>query len=200
MICVLLQGLGRRRIRNNTNRLDPDLLVWMPHKKEQEKAGPKSSCYRVDYGNRNGKGQGQQIVTRPKTSFDDDRLATTSYRYAHGWQTPNKPAVTVLRDVGLTTVPNRRQKASLGATRDSVASCMSWHVARRPSIPVSTQTTNFEGQTSSVEIKEICPKTAPAAMSSTVMSVAEPLSLPPATAPATAPPAATTPPTAMSAV
>lgn len=135
------QGLGRKRLTNDTQQTKADLLTWMPQKDELEKAPPKNSVYKVDYRGVPFQPIRQQIVKRPKTAFDDDRLSTT-YRYAHGRDNPNRATLNAMSNDGLDTMTCRRQKASLRATNETVAGCLSWYVPpkARLSVPMATQT------------------------------------------------------------
>ena len=144
------QGHGRKRLRTRcTNRFDPDLLTWMPTKPEIERAGPKKSMYKVDYRGTPAQPQTvEMIIRRPKTSFDDDRITTTSYRYAYGLDHPNRELLSAMSNQGLTSCSstnladaNRKQKKA--RSRETVGSCLNWQAGRtrgaRPVIPAATQ-------------------------------------------------------------
>ncbi len=128
------QGLGRRRLEKDSNKSHANLLVWMPQKKELDKKGADHSMYRLDFqGAPKSQPIIQKIIQRPKTSFDDNRSTTTSYRYWHGQDNPNRGTLSAMSNVGLTTQPNRRTRAkSVFGDGGSVASCLSWHQPQRP--------------------------------------------------------------------
>ena len=79
-----------KHLPNQTQHYQPDLLTWQPTREELEKAPPKASVYKVDYRGIPFQPIQQQIVKWPKTSFDDKQGLTTSYRYAHGRDNPNR--------------------------------------------------------------------------------------------------------------
>ena len=138
------QGLGRRRFKSATLAFKPGMLSWQPHEKELAKAGPNPSLYKYDFRGIPPEPMKQLIVKRPKTSFDEDYgKVTTSYRYAHGMDNPNKEVLNAMANDGLNTKPNRRIKGSNSSGRESVASCMSWHHPlrpKKPTVPAATQT------------------------------------------------------------
>lgn len=125
-LCANLQGLGRRRFKNGNNKYQPDLLAWMPEKKEWQKSVSQHSVYRLNFQESPSKPIKEQIVKRPKTSFDDSSPVTTSYRYAHGTANPHRDLLTAMSNHGLTTHQNRRVNTQ-GSGRESVANCMSWY-------------------------------------------------------------------------
>ena len=139
--------MGRRRIQNDTQASNQNLLTWMPTKKDLvDKPTPMLSMYMFNYRGHPSQPVRQLIVKRPKTSFDDDSsVSTTSYRYSHGVMNPNRELLNAMSNTGLNTVPNRRIRASTAhPTRESVASCLSWHAPSppsmsRPQVPVATQ-------------------------------------------------------------
>lgn len=98
------EGLGRRRFRCDTNRFRRNFLAWTPQKQELSKSGAKASVYKVDYRGVPSEPLRQQLVSRPKTSFDEGRPRTTTYRYSHGDDNPNKTTLNALSNLGLTTL------------------------------------------------------------------------------------------------
>ncbi len=136
------QGLGRRRIDNSTNRYRRNLLTWVPHRIDLEKGPPRSSVYKVDYRGVPSEPLKQQIVKRPKTSFDDDLSDTTSYRYAYGSDNPNKQFLSAMSNTELVTA--RKQKMSTGSGKESVAGCMSWYRPQSPKPIIQTSTSMSE--------------------------------------------------------
>ena len=113
----------------------------MPTKRELDRSGPKTSVYTLDFPSKIP--EKQKLVHRPKTSFDEDTSASTTYRYAHGLDNPNKDTLNAMSNVGLTTDQTRRQRSSMGGGRESVASCMSPYIPKppmKPLIPQATQT------------------------------------------------------------
>ena len=144
-----LKGLGRRRFKERKFGFQQDFLTWVPTKAELEKAGPKTSVYKINYTDSTGPVK-QQIVKRPKTSFDPGYDHCTQYRYAHGFENPNKETLNAMSNMGLSTNLTRRQKSSSISGRESVASCMSWHIPRpptKPLVPQSTQTISTKRMT-----------------------------------------------------
>ena len=100
--------------------------------------------YKIDFRGVPKEPLKQQIVKRPKTSFDEDfKKDITSYRYAHGEDNPNKGILNAMCNDGLDTTLTRRKTGSSLGGRESVASCMSWYIPRpptKPTVPVATQT------------------------------------------------------------
>lgn len=124
----------------------------MPTKRELDKSGPKTSVYRLDFPTSSGS-EKQKLIHRPKTSFDEDFCVSTSYRYSHGLDNPNKDALNAMSNVGLTTDQTRRQKSSMVSGRESVASCMSWYIPKPPTTPLIPQAT----QTAPMPAKKMTP-------------------------------------------
>ena len=169
---LFLQGLGKRRFEQRRFGFKQDLLTWKPLQEELSRAGPRSSVYKVDFRGIPREPLKQQIVKRPKTSFDSDfKKDTTSYRYAHGDDNPNKEILNAMCNDGLDTTLSRRKTGSSISGRESVASCMSWYIPRpptKPTVPVATQTVPIHKMTPAAT--EIVPPaamaTAPAALES----------------------------------
>ena len=126
----------------------------MPEKEYIERTRPLVSTYRVDFKNIKEpvKQVPQIIVKRPKTSFEG--TPTTSYRYSHGEECPNKGTINAMNNGALKlSLLNRKDRAMSAkpSGRESVASCMVWHnpqeqKIRKPSdssVPAATQTMNF---------------------------------------------------------
>lgn len=137
------QGLGRKRIQTkNTNRFNEDLLTWMPQKQEVHRGGAKKSMYKIDYRGVAQQRLAEQLIQRPKTSFDDDCLPITTYRYAHGDENPNRHLISAMSNDGFNSSTSTRIKKFPG-TRETVASCLSWQgnssAKNRPTIPAATQ-------------------------------------------------------------
>ena len=170
-ILSILQGLGRRRIQNKSTLFQPNLLAWAMNKMPRAgQEAPNSSVYQIDFRRTTHEPIQQHIVTRPKTSFDDQMPMTTSYRYAHGKDNPNKPLLDVKSNTIFSTGTNRRQRAfSAGpatGSRESVASCMSWSVVPNPLkarsiVPASTAPTiTMDGPTPAPpSVPKTCPAT-----------------------------------------
>ena len=133
----LLQGLGRRRIENHSTRFHPNLLAWRMNKQPYPTASrdpPLSSLYKVDFRGTRTTPMQQTIVTRPKTSFDKEMPLTTSYRYAHGTDNPNKATLNAMSNQSFrgtqATSGRKLRVTSAPLYRESVASCMSWSTGR----------------------------------------------------------------------
>ena len=133
---IISQGLGKKKIPNETQHWKPDFMAWMPHKPELDKAGPKHSSYRTNFLH-HSEPLVEKYVKRPKTAFED--VPTTTYRYSHGEANPNKELLSAMTNNALlSTVPNRICKASKITGRESVASCMSWqHTPTPPKVKVT---------------------------------------------------------------
>lgn len=136
-----MQGLGRKRLENNTNRYDANLLSWMSNGCETDAGDAPLSSYMVDYRGVmvDASKLNQRVVRRVKTgSVDVDRLPTTAYRYTHSVDNPY--LVQILQPSKDTVSINRIQKPSACFSRESVASCLSWYVAPdSPAHPPPTQ-------------------------------------------------------------
>ncbi|KAL5014552.1 hypothetical protein ScPMuIL_008822 [Solemya velum] len=121
------QGLGRKRVPNQTYNFKKDFLTWMPEREYVERSYPLSSCYEKDYSV-NRKRASQLIVKRPKTSFDG--VPTSTYRYSHGKMNPNRDAINAMNNdalqLGLLHRKNRAMTAKSHRSRESVASCLTW--------------------------------------------------------------------------
>ena len=152
--------MGRRRFRNKQTKWDSSLLSWMPSKNDWSPGTPMKSLYKVTYRGVPQQQIKQQIIDRPKTSYDIDPH-TTTYRYCHGTDNPHKVLVAATPTghaidaannsdlIGLPTPVNRKMRSTLEGGRDSVASCMTWHTPRppsggsrrynRPQVPAATQ-------------------------------------------------------------
>lgn len=164
------QGLGRKRVPNETYNFKRDFITWMPEKEYIERSRPLVSTYRVDFKSKKTEitkcsstisttqqehhNIPQIMVKRPKTSFDG--VPTTSYRYSHGdfSSNPNKELITAVNNDALQlSLLNRKNRAMSAKTsgRESVASCMIWHAAKNESttsngkgrLPEATATTVF---------------------------------------------------------
>lgn len=180
------QGLGKRRFKsNNSNKYQPDLLAWVPDRKllcEGDKPRPpttsnKASVYKIDYRGSPAKPIQSQYIPRPKTSFDEDKPTTTTYRYSHGGDNPNRNILNAWSNAGFTTarVNKARAKSARFADRETVASCMSWY---HPSTP--RKCSNYEQSSLQVAPAASESKSAPVAMETTMV----PQPPPPKTAPA----------------
>ena len=111
----------------------------MPQKDEMDKAPPRSSVYKVDYRGIPFQPLEQQLVQRPKTSFDHGKMVTT-YGYAHGRDNPNKQVLDAMSNSGLQGTITKPKQRALRATNDTVASCLTWYVPHKPTLPAATQT------------------------------------------------------------
>lgn len=76
----------------------------------------------------------QQIVMPPKTSFDDSHPPTTTYRYSHGRDNPNKAVLNAMNNDMLSRTLNKRQTTQ-GSGHDSVANCLNWYVPKGHAVP-----------------------------------------------------------------
>ncbi|XP_033745267.1 uncharacterized protein LOC117330849 [Pecten maximus] len=164
------QGLGRKRVPNETYNFKRDFITWMPEKEYMERSRPLVSTYKVDFKSKKTEitkfsstismeekqhhNIPQIMVKRPKTSFDG--VPTTSYRYSHGDMSsnPNKELITAVNNDALQlSLLNRKNRAmsAKSSGRESVASCMIWHSAKtqesssngKSRIPEATATTVF---------------------------------------------------------
>lgn len=146
------QGLGKRRVPNSTYNFKQDFITWMPEREFVERSRPLTSTYKIDF--KKNESKTQFIIKRPKTSFDG--APTTTYRYAHGDESPNKQTIDAMNNTALKlSLLNRKDKPMSGKYnqgRESVASCLTWVSSKtvskeepvRPTIPAATQTTVFE--------------------------------------------------------
>ena len=147
----VFQGLGRRRVPNSTYNFKQDFITWMPEREYAERSRPLASTYKVDYNEAN---KNQLFIKRPKTSFEGKPI--TTYRYAHGDESPNKRTIDAMNNNALKlSLLNRKDKPMSGKNsygRESVASCLTWVSYKsakndepvRPNIPAATQTTVYE--------------------------------------------------------
>ena len=115
-----------------------------------ERSRPLASTYKIDYKSN----KSQLFVQRPKTSFEG--IPITTYRYAHGEDSPNKHTIDAMNNNALKlSLLNRKDKPMSGKNsqgRESVASCLTWVSSKtvkneepaRPVIPAATQTTIYE--------------------------------------------------------
>lgn len=144
-----------------------DLLTWVPQRPSIERPGPHISTYGTDYQPSPSLPFKQKFISRPKTSFDEGHKVTTTYRYAHGKDNPNKDILVAINSS--TVVPSHRKIRSFSAqtagqsVRESVASCMTWHSATPRMLQLRTQVTN------SMDVATLTaapppPKSAPAAV------------------------------------
>ena len=108
----------------------------MPDKKEWEKSPPQHSVYKLNFQETPSRPIKEQIIKRPKTSFDTDVPITTSYRYSHGTSNPSRELLSAMSNTGLTTVPNRRLTTQ-GSGRESVAHCLNWYAPPTKSAPTT---------------------------------------------------------------
>lgn len=132
------EGLGRRRLENNTNRYEPNLLSWMSVDGRQvEPASVPLSSYMVEYRGVkvDATKLNQRINRRVKTSLNDvNRLSsTTAYRYTHSTDNPYLGEI-LHPGEGMVTI-NRIQKPLSHLSRDSVATCLSWYDPMPPPLP-----------------------------------------------------------------
>ena len=128
-------------------------MSWMPEREYVERSRPLASTYKRDFNPNDMKSQ--KIIKRPKTSFEG--VPTTSYRYSHGNEAPNKQVINAMNNEALMlSLMNRKDRAMSSARsgRESVASCLTWITNKtlqkqqhpetvRPVIPQATQTTEF---------------------------------------------------------
>lgn len=124
----------------------------MPEREFVERMRPLASTYKLDFMSKTGKKQ--LIVERPLTSFEG--APTTTYRYTHFEEAPNKKAIDAMNNTALKpSLLNRKDKPMSGRNshgRESVASCLTWVSYKserkdepiRPTIPAATQTTVYE--------------------------------------------------------
>lgn len=143
----LLQGLGRKRNPSAaaTYNFKPDFITWMPEKEYTARCRPLTSTYRKNFTRaKEIEPFKQALVQRPATSFDG--VPTTSYRYAHGDGQPNRTAINAMNNSALmlsTVMRKQRAKTAKPQYRETVASCLSWHVPHppnRPVVPAATET------------------------------------------------------------
>lgn len=149
---IFQQGLGRRRVPNSTYNFKQDFITWMPEREFVERSRPLTSTYKVDFMTKTAKNQ--LIVQRPITSFEG--IPTTSYRYAHCDEAPNKKTIDAMNNTALKlSFLNRKEKPMSNKHnqgRESVATCLTWVSYKserksepvRPTIPAATQTTVYE--------------------------------------------------------
>ena len=158
----IFQGLGKRRIANDTLGWKPDLLHWMPQTGELSRQGPHHSDYKVTYrGAPMQEPIKQQIIHRPKTSFDDNHPTTTSYRYSHGRDNPSRHILNAMSNAVLSGSMQSKRQNTQGDGRENVAMCLNWYVPdRKASKPLSTQT--LCNATMLVPTPPTAPKPAPA--------------------------------------
>lgn len=153
-----MQGLGRKRVPNETYNFKQDFITWMPEKEYVERSRPVVSTYRIDF-KYSGKKKGEKvtpvpvpvpipqiIIKRPKTSFDG--VPTSTYRYAHSEGGPNKEFINASNNDALKlSLLNRKNRAMSAKTahRETVASCLNWASPRPQSYhPIATQTEGFK--------------------------------------------------------
>lgn len=150
------QGLGRKRVPNETYNFKQDFITWMPEREFTERSRPLCSTYRVDF-KYSGKSNGNQIpvpipvpvpqiiIKRPKTSFDG--VPTSTYRYAHSEGGPNKPTIDASNNeslkLSLLNRKNRAMSAKPIRYRETVASCLNWVASPRAPTKSATQTDGF---------------------------------------------------------
>ena len=110
---------------------DPNLgfLSWQPVAEELRRAPPQLSLYKIDYRIKDKlEPHRQKLVRRPQTSFDCGRHLTTTYRYAHSEDNPNQAMLNALSNINHKVAPAYKGEPS----KDTVASCMSWHWPHPP--------------------------------------------------------------------
>ncbi|XP_046568450.1 uncharacterized protein LOC124276843 [Haliotis rubra] len=135
------EGLGRKRVTNSTYNFKPEFISWMPEREYVARMRPLASTYKIDFMPE--RQSHQLIVKRPQTSFEG--VATTTYRYAHGNESPNRDCINAMNNQALmlsTHSKRLRSKSARPQVRETVASCLSWHVPRPPSkpqIPAATE-------------------------------------------------------------
>jgi len=141
------QGLGKRRLENQSTRFHPNLLSWRMNKQPYPTASreaPLASTYRVDFRGARSTPHQQTIVTRPKTSFDEAMPMTTSYRYSHDKDNPNQKQLNAMSNQSFTgsmaTSSRKLRVASAPLYRESVASCMSWSTGQQQQFKQDTTT------------------------------------------------------------
>ncbi|ESO99720.1 hypothetical protein LOTGIDRAFT_173558 [Lottia gigantea] len=129
------QGLGRKRIKNSTYAFKENFITWMPEKQYVERMRPLLSTYTNDFEHvYNPVYKQQQIVDRPKTSFDG--TPTTTYRYSHCNGSPNQNTINAMNNEALklsTYTRTRERVKSAPRVRETVASCLSWYRPKPPS-------------------------------------------------------------------
>ncbi|PAA79562.1 hypothetical protein BOX15_Mlig005280g1, partial [Macrostomum lignano] len=134
-------GVGKKRKvpESRCNRVTDDLISWAPQMRNlKEGAEPALSAYKQAFTA--GRQPAQLLVSRPKTSFDEDAQVrqTTSYRYAFGPELYN-PNKTVVEAIGRPAVLARPcavkpKPPAVGVSRArtacdgrlSVADCLTW--------------------------------------------------------------------------
>ncbi|KAJ8301092.1 hypothetical protein KUTeg_020079 [Tegillarca granosa] len=153
---LFTQGLGKKRTPGKAYSFNADFITWMPEKEYIERSRPLISSYKIDY--RQNIIQPQIIVKRPKTSFEG--VPTTSYRYAHGTDAPNKEIIDAANNeslkLSLLNRKNRAMSAKVVKGRESVASCMIWYnpnrektcgdqqAVKKSNVPPATQMVVYE--------------------------------------------------------
>lgn len=141
-MCVYtFKGLGRKRVTNSTYNFKPEFISWMPEREYVARMRPLTSTYKTDFMSE--RQSHQLIVKRPQTSFDG--IATTTYRYAHGKESPNRDCINAMNNQALmlsTHSKRLRSKSARPQVRETVASCLSWYVPRppnKPQVPMATE-------------------------------------------------------------
>lgn len=140
---VISQGLGRRRIENDTNRHQPNLLSWTcpgegAGKERNNRTAAVSvsslSSYTIDYRgvSVDASRLNQRIAGRVRTGAFAARLPTTAYRYAHGADNPQLDRILRPSKDAVVAVNRIRKPSSQWRSRESVASCLSWYVVPSP--------------------------------------------------------------------
>lgn len=140
-LVISSQGLGRRRIENDTNRHQPNLLSWKcPGEgggKERNVTAAVStslSSYTTDYRGVSVDAWrlSQRIAGRVRTGAFAARLPTTAYRYAHGADSPQLDRILRPSKDAVVAVNRIQKPPSQWRSRESVASCLSWYVVPSP--------------------------------------------------------------------
>ena len=135
--------MGRRRIKSRcSSRFNPDLLTWMPMKKEFDTAPPKKSVYKRDFRDTHNGIAPEMLVRWPKTSFDGRHPLTTSYRYAHGTDHPNRALLSAMSNEALhnsSTNSNNNRVARTSRSKETVGTCLIWYSPEnKPRVPAAT--------------------------------------------------------------
>ena len=169
----------------------------MPQKKEFDCSPPQHSVYRINFQSNPSKPIKEQIVRRPKTSFDNDVPVMSTYRYAHGTANPNREMLSAMSNCGLSTLTNRRVTTQ-GSGRESVAHCLNWlnpaqkssvsglaTRSSRPQVPASTEPVTLVPH-SPAKARPSTAHPATASMATTVPS-SQPIKATPVVTPAAAP-------------
>ncbi|CAH1784712.1 unnamed protein product [Owenia fusiformis] len=142
------EGLGKKKLKNKTFGYKPDFIMWTPQRQDFQNAGPLLSTYRKDFHTKQEPMKQVYVESRPKTAFGEKM--TTSYRYSHSHNKPDRETISAMNNEGLLPIGIKKNQGRIQSAtgyRDSVSSCMTWHPhnsttqsSLRPQVPYSTQT------------------------------------------------------------